>query len=73
MNQRSELVSKYRHEKHFVLEKNPTMWRKIEKKLIQSEEFNMKESQRYNVSVLKNHYQDLGKMLSNVVRSPIDV
>ena len=29
----------------------------------QSEEFNMKESRRYNVSVLMNHLQDLEKML----------
>ena len=28
-----------------------------------SEEFNMKESRRYNVSVSINHHQDLEKML----------
>ena len=31
----------------------------------------MKESQRYNVSVLINHHRDFEKMLSSDVRSPI--
>ena len=34
---------------------------------------NVKESRRCNVPVLINHYRDLEKMLSNVVRSPMDV
>ena len=46
------------------MENNLTMWRKILKnKLIQSEEFNMKESRCYNVSVSINHRQGLEKML----------
>ena len=44
-------------------------WRKV----IQSKEFNIKESGRYNVSVLINHHQDFEKMLSIVVRSLMDV
>ena len=48
------------------------IWRKIEK-LIQSEEFIVKESQRYNLSVLINHHQDLEKMTSSVVRSMMDI
>ena len=55
------------------MEKNPTMGRKIENQSNPSEEFNMKESQRYNVSVLMNHHQDFEKMLSSVVRSSIDL
>ena len=43
------------------------------KNVIQSEEFNMKESRCYNVSVSINYNQDLKKMLSIVVRLPIDV
>ena len=35
---------------------------KLKNKLIQSEEFDMKESWRYNVSVLIDHHQDLEKM-----------
>ena len=35
--------------------------RKIENKSIQSEEFNLKESQRYKVSVLMNHVSGLRK------------
>ena len=38
-----------------------------------SEEFNLKESRRYNVSVLIDHNQDLEKILSSVVRSTINV
>ena len=45
----------------------------MKNELIQSEEFNMKESRRYNVSILKSHYQDLEKMLLSFVRSPLDV
>ena len=41
--------------------------RETENKVIQSEEFNVKESRRYNMSILINHYQDLEKMLSSVV------
>ena len=45
------------------MENNPTMWRKIMKnKVIQSEEFNMKESRHYNVSVSINYHQDLDVM-----------
>ena len=44
------------------------IWRKFEK-VIQSEEFNVKESLFYNVSVLINHHQDVVKILFNVVRS----
>ena len=33
------------------MEKSPTIWRKIDK-VIQNEEFNIKESRRSNVSVL---------------------
>ena len=43
------------------------MWRKIESKVIQCEEFSMIESQRYNVSVSIYLHQDLEKMLSSVV------
>ena len=46
---------------------------KLKNQVIQSGEFNMKESQCYNVSVLINHHQDLEKMLSSVIRSPMDV
>ena len=35
-------------------------------KVIQSEEFIMKESRRYNVSTLINYHQDLQKMLSYI-------
>ena len=45
------------------MEKNPTMWRKLKRKVIQSEEFNMKECRCYNVSVLINLHQNLEKML----------
>ena len=51
-----------------MTEKNPTVRRKIEKKAIQSEEFNVKESRRYNVSVLMNHHQDLEKMILSILR-----
>ena len=39
------------------MEKNLALWRKIEK-VIQSDKFIMRESQRSNVSVLTNHHQD---------------
>ena len=45
---------------------------KMKNKVIQREEFNVKESQRYNVSVLLNHHQDLEIMISSDFRSPID-
>ena len=46
---------------------------KMRNKLIQSEEFNMKENQCYNVSVLMNHHhQNVEKKLSGIVKSPID-
>ena len=41
-----------------MIEKNTIMWRKIENKVIQFEEFNMNERRCYNVSVLTNHHQD---------------
>ena len=41
-------------------------------KVIQREDINAKESQCHNVSVLMNHYQDIEKMLSSDVRSPMD-
>ena len=41
--------------------KNPTVWRKLENKVIQSDEFIMKESRRYNVSILISHHQDFRK------------
>ena len=43
---------------------------KLKTKVIPSEEFNMKESRRYHVSVLINHHLDLEKMLSRVVWYP---
>ena len=36
--------------------KDQRMWRKLKNKVIRSEEFNMKESRRYNVSVSINHH-----------------
>ena len=54
------------------MEKDLTIWRKVEKQ-IQSEEFNVKESPHYNILVLINHHQDLKKMVSSVVRSPMNV
>ena len=47
------------------MEKNPTIWRKIENKVIQSDEFIVKESQCYNVSALINHHQDFKNWLIN--------
>ena len=44
-----------------IIENNLTVWRKIEKNIIQSEELIGKESGRYNVSVLINHNQDFRK------------
>ena len=41
------------------LEMNLSIWRKIENKVILSEKKNAKESKRYNVLVLMNHYPDL--------------
>ena len=38
-----------------------------------TKEFNVKESRGYNVLVLTNHHQDSEKMISSVVRSPMDV
>ena len=46
---------------------------KLKNKVIQSEEFNMKESQCYNFLVLINHHLDLEKMLFRVVISSMDV
>ena len=48
---------------------------KLKNKVIQSEEFNMKNKVDaiFDVFVLINHHQDLEKMLSSVVRSPMDV
>ena len=39
------------------MEKNPTVWRKIENDVVQSEEFIVKENHSYNVSVLINQEQ----------------
>ena len=44
------------------MEKYPTIWRKIENKVIQSDEFIVKKGRRYNISVLINHHQDVQKM-----------
>ena len=55
------------------MEMKPTILGKIENKIIEREEFNVKENQRYNVSVLINHHQDLDRMISSDVRSPIDL
>ena len=55
------------------MEKNSTKWRKIENKLIQCKEFDMKERQLYNVAVSINHHPNLEKMLLSIVRSPMDV
>ena len=44
------------------MENNLTIWRKIENNVIQSEEFNMKESQCFNVPVsLKHHHNIFSK------------
>ena len=43
------------------------MERNIEKQVIQGEEFDMNESQHYNVSVSINHHQDIEKMLWSVI------
>ena len=55
-----------------MMEMNPTISRKIENKLIHRKEFNIKQSQCYNVSVLMDHHQDLERMISSDVRSPMD-
>ena len=44
----------------------------MKNKVTQREEFNVKEIQRYNVSVQMNHQQDLERMMSSDVRSPMD-
>ena len=49
----------------------PTMWKKLKNNVIQRQEFNLKESRRDNVSVSKDHHQDLKNMLSSVIRSPM--
>ena len=36
---------------------------KLKNKVIQNEEFDMKEGQCYNILVLRNHHQNLEKML----------
>ena len=46
---------------------------KLENKVTESEQFNMKESRRYNVSVLINHHQDLENMTLSVVISTMNV
>ena len=48
------------------------MWQKLKNKVIQSEEFDMKESWRYNISFLVNQHQDLKKIFSSVIRSQMD-
>ena len=47
-------------------------WEKLENKIIQSDGFIVKESQRYNVSVLINQHQDFKMMILSVVRSMMD-
>ena len=42
------------------MEMNSTK-RKLKNKVTQREEFKVKESQRYNISVLMNHHQDLDR------------
>ena len=42
----------------------------LKNKLIQKEEFNVKESQCYNVSVPLKHLQDVERRISNEVKSP---
>ena len=55
------------------MENNPTIWSEIVKnRVIQSEEFNMKESRRCNVSILINHHQEEEQMLGNIVKSSKD-
>ena len=44
------------------------MEQELKKKVIQSEEFKMIESRRYNVSVSIKHHQDLKKMLSSEIK-----
>ena len=41
--------------------------KKLKNKVIQKEELNVKESQRSNVSVQTNHYQDKARMISSNV------
>ena len=48
------------------MEKNLQYGEKLKNKVIQSEEFNVKERQCYDVSVLINHHQDLEKKSSNI-------
>ena len=50
--------------------KKSEIQREIEKEVNQGE-FNVKESQPYNVSVLMNHHQELGEWYNNV-KSPTD-
>ena len=49
------------------------MEKNLTNKVIQSEEFNVKENRCYNVLVLINHHQDLEKMLTSVVWSSVNV
>ena len=45
---------------------------RLKNKVIQREESYVKESQRYKVSVLMNHHQDLERIISSDVKSPMD-
>ena len=45
----------------------------MKNKVIQREEFNMKESQPFYVLVLINHHQGIEKMLSSAIKSTMDV
>ena len=54
------------------MEKNLTIWRKIDEH-IQSEEFNVKQSQLNNISDLINHRQDSEKVISSVIRLMMDI
>ena len=47
--------------------------RKLKNKLIQREELNVKDCQRFNVSVLLNHHLNKERLISNDVKSPMDI
>ena len=45
---------------------------KLKNEVIEREEFNIKESQCYNISVLMNHHQDIEGMILGDIRSLMD-
>ena len=53
------LIQYYRDGQIYII----VIWEKLKNKVIQREEFNVKESQHYNISVLRNHHQDLERMI----------